>query len=160
MPTLFPRQTIEWRLEEPPAFRRLSLSLVEMALLTGVVLRLLRAFAFTHGRASVVVSIGAVAIWAVVLVGAATAHLANFPLRRWGWRTPLFALVETVGEMLTSLVLIMLHREPTGLARAELRDWPSLAANTLLASELTICLWVLLLAGVIVLVRRFGVTEE
>ena len=160
MTTFFPRQTIEWRLEEPPAFRRLSLSLVEMALLTGVLLRLLRAFAFTHGRASVLVSIGAVALWAIVLIGMTTAHLANFPLRRWAWRAPLFALVETAGEMLTSLVLIVLHREPNGTARAELQDWPAMGARALLQSELTICLWVLLLAGVIVLVRNVGLARR
>jgi hypothetical protein len=52
MATFFPQHTVEWRLEEPRAFRRLSLSLIEMALLTGIVLRLLRALTFTHGRAS------------------------------------------------------------------------------------------------------------
>src|SRR4030081_3047862 len=110
MPSVFPRQTVEWHLEEPAAFRRLSLSLVEMALLTGIVLRLLRAFAFTHGRASVVVSIGGGGVWGVIRVGMPTAPLANFPLRRWSWRAPLFAVVETAGEMGTSLFLIWLGR--------------------------------------------------
>lgn len=156
MATFFPRQTIEWRLEEPPAFRRLSLSLVEMALLTGIVLRLLRAFAFTHGRASVLVSIGVVAVWAIVLVGMATAHIANYPIRQWAWRAPLFALMETAGEMLTSLALIALRREPNGTARADYVDWPAMGIRALLQSELTICLWFLVLAAVIVLVRRSG----
>ena len=49
MTTFFPRQSVEWHLEEPAAFRRLSLSLVEMALATGIVLRLLRAFAARGG---------------------------------------------------------------------------------------------------------------
>jgi hypothetical protein len=159
MPTAFPRNTVEWHLEEPAAFRRLSLSLVEMALLTGIVLRLLRAFAFTHGRASVIVSIGAVVIWGLILVGMATAHLANFPLRRWSWRAPLFGLVETAGEMGTSLFLIWLGREPDGTARAHFHDWPNMAARTLLQSELTLCLWMLLLAGIIILVRRSGMAR-
>jgi len=159
MPTLFPRQTVEWHLEEPAAFRRLSLSLVEMALLTGIVLRLLRAFAFTHGRASVIFSIGAVVVWGLLLVGMATAHLANFPLRRWSWRAPLFGVVETAGEMATSLLLIWLGREPNGTARAHFADWPSMAARTLLQSELTLCLWMLLLAGIIILVRRSGIAR-
>jgi hypothetical protein len=156
MPSFFPRQTIEWRLEEPPAFRRLSLSLLEMALITGIVLRILRAFAFTHARESIVFLSGAVALWAIILVGMATAHLANFPLRRWFWRAPLFGLVVAAGEMTTSLFLIALRREPAGAARAAYGDWPSMAARALLHSELTICLWVLVLAGVIVLVRRSG----
>jgi hypothetical protein len=159
MPSAFPRHTVEWHLEEPAAFRRLSLSLVEMALLTGIVLRLLRAFAFTHGRASVLVSIGAVVIWGIILVGMATAHLANFPIRRWAWRAPLFALVETAGEMMTSLFLIWLGREPDGTARAHFHDWPSMAARALLQSELTLCLWMLLLAGIILLVRRSGMAR-
>jgi hypothetical protein len=159
MPSAFPRHTVEWHLEEPAAFRRLSLSLVEMALLTGIVLRLLRAFAFTHGRASVLVSIGAVLVWGLILVGMATAHLANFPLRRWFWRAPLFALVATVGEMATSLFLIWLGREPNGTARAHFGDWPSMAARALLQSELTLCLWMLLLAGIIILVRRTGMAR-
>jgi hypothetical protein len=156
MASFFPRHTNEWRIEEPPAFRRLSLSLAEMALLTGVVLRLLRAFAFTHGRASVLFSIGVVAVWGIVLIGMATAHIANHPLRRWAWRAPLFALVETAGEMLTSLALIALHREPNGTARADIHDWPAMALRALLQSELTICLWILVLAAVIVLVRSSG----
>jgi hypothetical protein len=159
MPTLFPRHTVDWHLEEPAAFRRLSLSLVEMALVTGVVLRLLRAFAFTHGRASLILSVGAVVLWGIILIGMASAHLANFPLQRWAWRAPLFAFVETAGEMITSLLLITLGREPDGTARAHFHDWPSMAARALLQSELTICLWMLLLAGIIILVRRSGMAE-
>ena len=49
MSSFFPRNTVEWRLEEPAAFRRLSLSLVEMALLAGIVLRVLRALTL-HAR--------------------------------------------------------------------------------------------------------------
>ena len=159
MPAPFPRQTVEWHLEEPAALRRLSLSLVEMALITGIVLRLLRAFAFTHGRASVLISLGALLVWGLILVGMATAHLANYPIHRWSWRAPLFALVETAGEMATSLVLISLGREPDGTARADFGDWPSMAARALLQSELTLCLWMLILSGIIILVRRSGVAR-
>jgi hypothetical protein len=49
MSSFFPRHSVEWRLEEPQAFRRLSLSLVEMALLAGVILLLLRALNFGDG---------------------------------------------------------------------------------------------------------------
>lgn len=157
MSTFFPRQSIEWRLEEPAVFRRLSLSLVEMALITGIVLRLVRVVTFTHARESVLHFGGAIALWAVLLIGMTTAHLANYPLRRWFWRAPAFGLAVAAGEMATSLLLIALHREPNGTARADFSDWPSLAARALLHAELTICLWVLLLAGVIVVVRRSGI---
>jgi len=156
MSTFFPRHSVEWRLEEPQSFRRLSLSLVEMALLTGIVLRLLRAITFTHGRASWLFYGAAFVIGLLILLGMTTAHLANWTLRSWLWRAPLFALVEVAGEMVTSLLLIALRREPEGAVRAEFHDWPSMALRAFLQSELSICLWAALLAGVIVFVRRSG----
>jgi hypothetical protein len=157
MSSFFPRQTVEWKLEEPAAFRRLSLSLAEMALIAGIVLRLLRALTFTHARASWIFYGAAFVAAMVILLGMATAHLANWTIRSWVWRAPLFALLEAVGEMGTSLLLIALRREPEGTARAEFHDWASMALRTLVRSELTICLWALLLAGVIVFVRRSGI---
>jgi hypothetical protein len=157
MTSFFPRHSVEWRLEEPQAFRRLSISLVEMALLTGVVLRLLRALTFTHGRASWLFYGAAFLVGLLILLGMTTAYLANWTLRSWLWRAPLFALVEVAGEMATSLVLIALRREPEGAVRAEFHDWPSMALRAFLQSELSICLWAALLAGVILFVRRSGI---
>ncbi len=160
MSTFFPKQTVEWRLEEPPAFRRLSLSVVEMGLVTGFMLRVLRALTFTHGRVSWLVW-GAVLLLALgILLGMATAHLANFPVRQWTWRAPLFAAVEVAGEMITSLILIWLEREPEGTARAHFGDWPSMAMRTTLQTELIVLLWALLLAGVIVFVRRTSIARD
>jgi hypothetical protein len=158
MPTFFPRQTIDWRaMEEPAAFRRLSMSLVEMALLTGVVLRLLRAVTFTMGRSSTLVFIASIVAAVVILVGMTTAHLANFSLQRWLWRAPIFSLVVTAGAMATSLLLIAARREPEGTARADFHDWPSMALRFLLYSELVVCVWAAVLAGVILLIRRSGI---
>ena len=42
MSSFFPRAAVDWRLEEPAALRRLSLSLPVMAIATGVLLRLYR----------------------------------------------------------------------------------------------------------------------
>jgi hypothetical protein len=159
MSSFFPRHSVEWRLEEPQAFRRLSLSLFEMALLAGIVLRVLRALTFMHGRASWLFYGAAFAVGLLILLGMTTAHLANWTLRSWLWRAPLFALIETVGEMATSLLLIAVGREPNGAVRAEYHDWPSMALRALLQSELSICLWAALLAGVIVFVRRSGIAE-
>lgn len=159
MSSFFPRHSVEWRLEEPPAFRRLSLSLIEMALLAGIVLRLLRALTFMHARASWLFYGAAFAVGLVFLLGMTTAHLANWTLRSWLWRAPLFALVETAGEMATSLLLIAVGREPNGAVRAEFHDWPGMALRALLQNELSICLWAALLAGVIVFVRRSGIAE-
>ena len=159
MPTFFPQDTVEWRLEEPRAFRRPSLSLIEMALLTGVVLRLLRALTFTHGRASWLFYGAAFVLGLLILLGMTTAYLANWTLRSWLWRAPLFALVEVAGEMGTSLLLIALGREPEGAVRAEFHDWPSMALRAFLQSEVSICVWAALLAGVILFVRRSGIAK-
>ena len=159
MATFFPQHTVEWRLEEPRAFRRLSLSLIEMALLTGVVLRLLRALTFTHGRASWLFYGAAFVVGLLILLGMTTAYLANWTLRSWLWRAPLFALVEVAGEMATSLLLIAIGREPEGAVRAEFHDWPSMALRAFLQSEVSICVWAALLAGVILFVRRSGIAE-
>ena len=159
MSSFFPRHTVEWKLEEPAAFRRLSLSLIEMALLAGIALRVLRALTFTLGRASWLFYGLAFVVGLLILLGMTTAHLANWTLRSWLWRAPLFALVETVGEMGTSLLLIAMGREPEGAVRAEFHDWPSMALRAFLQSEISICLWAALLAGVIVFVRRSGMAE-
>jgi hypothetical protein len=159
MATFFPQHSVEWKLEEPPAFRRLSLSLFEMALLTGIVLRLLRALTFTHGRASWLFYGAAFVVGLLILLGMTTAYLANWTLRSWVWRAPVFALVEVAGEMATSLLLIAMGREPDGAVRAEFHDWPSMALRASLQSELSICLWAALLAGVILFVRRSGIAE-
>lgn len=157
MANFFPQHSVEWKLEEPPAFRRLSLSLIEMALITGIVLRLLRALTFTHGRVSWLFYGAAFVVGLLILLGMTTAYLANWTLRSWVWRAPLFALVEVAGEMATSLLLIAIRREPEGAVRAEFHDWPSMALRAFLQSELSICLWAALLAGVILFVRRSGI---
>ena len=160
MADFFPRQTVEWRLEEPAAFRRLSLSHSGMGLITGVVLRLLRSVTFSLGDTSLIAYGVALVIGVVGLVGMATAHLASYPIRVWVWRAPAFAAVEVVGGMLTSLVLIALHREPEGASRAEFHHWPSMAVRALLQHELIVCLWAVLLAGVIVFIRRSGMADN
>jgi hypothetical protein len=160
MSAFFPRHTAEWRLEEPQAFRRLSMSLLEMALLTGIVLRVLRALTFTHGRASWLFYGAALVVGTAILLGMTTAYLANWTIRSWLWRAPLFSLVEAAGEMATSLLLIAVRREPEGAVRAGFHHWPSMAVRALLQSELTICLWAALLAGVIVFVRRSGMAPD
>ena len=62
--------------------------------------------------------------------------------------------------MVTSLLLISLGREPEGTVRADFHDWPSMSLRALAQSELTICLWALLLAAVIVFVRRSGMARD
>ena len=162
MASFFPRNTHELHLlvEEPKAFRRLSFSLVEMALLTGVVLRLFRSVALTHGSNSWLYFGGTFALGIILLCGMATLHLANYPLRRWTWRAPLFAVVEVVGEMATSYLLIWVGREPQGTGRAELHDWVGMTWSALWTRGVMVCVWALLLAAIVSLVRRTIVASD
>jgi hypothetical protein len=154
MGTYFPRSTNEIRSEEPSAFRALTLSVVEMGLVTGVVLRIFRSLVLTHGSNSWLYLGGMFAIGVVFLCAMGTMHLANYPLRRWMWRAPTFGVLVAAGEMATSVLLIVAGREPTGTVRAELADWPGLAMSALLFRLTAVCGWALLLAGAVTVARR------
>jgi hypothetical protein len=94
------------------------------------------------------------------VIGMATAHLANYPLHHWLWRAPAFAAIEVAGEMVTSLFLIWLAREPNGTVRAHYGDWPGMMTRVLLIRGLVVVLWSLLLAGIVEVVRTRLVKEE
>ncbi len=160
MPNYFPRHTVSWKVEEPAAFRKLTLSVVEMGLITGVVLRLYRALVLTHGSNSWVYFGITIAFGAILLFGMSTAHLANFTIRHWIWRAPLFVAVEIAGEMLTSLALTALHREPWGSGRASFGDWPSMAAALLVWRAVPVVAFTLVLALVVQLVRVLLLRHE
>lgn len=157
---LFPKHTAQW--EEPTILRRFTLNLWEMAVLTGIVLRLYRALVVSSaGSTSSWFWVGGtIALGLLVLCAAATMHLANFPLHRWWWRAPLFALVEVAAESATALLLIWFGREPSGSARAEWSDWPQMAGDTLWTRMVTVCGWALFLAFAVWIVRRTILREE
>jgi hypothetical protein len=151
MAKYFPRSTNEIRSEEPSAFRALTLSVVEIGLLTGVVLRIFRSVVLTHGSNSLWYLGGMLAIGAIFFCGMGTMHLANYPLRRWLWRAPTLGVLAAVGEMAMSLLLILGGREPTGTGRAELADWPGMVGSVRFTA---MCAWALLLATVVSIVRK------
>lgn len=158
MTTLFPKNTVEWHFEEPTVLRRFTLSLWEMAVLTGIALRLYRAVIINYQTTNWV-WLAALGVGLLLLCAMATVHLANYPINRWVWRAPLFALIEVTAESATSLVLIFFGREPSGTSRAEWADWPSMAFDTLLTRELIVCAWALVLAGVVWAVRLMILRE-
>lgn len=160
MPNFFPRHTSELKFEEPKAFRRFSFSLVEMALVTGVLLRVYRVLVLTHGSNNWVYIGGSIAVGLLFLLGMVTAHLANFPLHDYVWRAPLFAVVEVLAEMAVSALLIAVGHEANGTVRAHWDDWVGLGLNALLYRGLAIILWCGILAGVVQVVRRTIVHEE
>lgn len=148
------------RIAEPKAFRRFSFSLIEMALITGVLVRVYRSVVLTHGSGGLMYFTMTTALAVVFLIFMATAHLANFPLHHWMWRAPAFAAIEVAGEMATSLFLIWVSREPNGTVRAHFDDWPSMTIRALLIRSLVVIIWSGILAGVVHLVRTRLVTEE
>jgi hypothetical protein len=153
MSAFFPRDSTTFHLDDVTNLRRLSLSLAETAVLAGVALRLLRALWLNTLGAGWASLAGYYAVFAVVLLGAVAAHLANYTVRRWLWRAPLWAAVEATAEMLTSLALIAAHREPLGSGTADFHDWPSLALETLAERVGVVGAFALVLAGVVQGVR-------
>ena len=126
-----------------------------MALITGVMLRLLRAVALSNAADSSWLYVAsAFVLGAVILFGMTALHLANFTLRQWTWRAPAFALCESLAEMGVSALLMLAGREPMGSGRAAIDQWWTLAGRTIINRTLAICLFALLLAGVIHVVRR------
>jgi hypothetical protein len=160
MPTFFPRRTVELILEEPKAFRRFSYSLWEMALVTGVLVRLYRMAVLTHPLNNWLYIAVTFAIGFILLLGMLTAHLANYPLHQYLWRAPAFAAIEVLAEMATSALLIALHREPNGTVRAHWDDWAGMGLNALRVRGIAIVAWGLILALVVQLVRRTIVHED
>jgi hypothetical protein len=157
----FPRHSIAWKIEEPAALRALTLSVIESALLTGIVLHLIRALALAaipEGRWVLFAILDVVRLLA--LFAAAAAHLANYPLRHWWWRAPAFAVIAAIGSMATSAALIAVNRERLGSARASWHDWPSMAATMLELNLIFIVLFALVLAGVVYLVRSTLLRRE
>jgi len=143
----------EWDFEEPAAFTRIARSPIELALITGVVIRLFRAVVLTQGNASSSFLGAAFVLGTLFLFGMGTLHLGRFPVREWPWRAPLFAVFETAGEMAVSLVLIGLHREPWGTARAEYTDWQPMVTGVLFWRVLGVSVWALLLGATVSFIR-------
>lgn len=153
MSGFFPVKTATYRLDETRAFRRFTFSVVEMAVVTAVVLRVYRALALSLAGANVFFLGLSFAIGFVVLFGMVTLHLGNYTVRRWAWRAPLFALIEAAAESLTSLGLIALHREPLGSTRATFADWPGIVGSIFTWRLSAIVLFALVLAAVVQMAR-------
>lgn len=142
-------------------WHRIAASLVEMAVISGVLVRILHVVSSAHGDSLDWHSfVGSFILVPVVLLALATVHLANYPLPQWLWRAPLFAIVESTVEALGSLGLIYLGRERWGTGRAELGDWPAMAGGIYLSRFLMVCVFALVLGLVAQFVRRRELAHE
>ena len=161
MSPFFPHTTFEWYIEEPPAFRPFSMVIWEMALVTGVLVRLYLALAMTAGPSNNWLYFGGTFVLGVLFVlGMATLHLGNFPLKHWLWRAPAFGALEAAAESLTSLALFFAHREPIGSERAHPHEWVEIAASTFFWRIIVVSLFALVLAGVVQFVRYMLLRRE
>ena len=168
MARYFPRETVHWHLEEPRAFRKLTLSLPAMALITGVLVRLIRvgASGLTSSWWGVFAGI---ALGAIVLLGLATAHLGNYPVKQWLWRAPLFGLAEGAAEAGVSALLTVMGVERVGSTLAHMSDWPAMATDTIIGTPglafvdgrvVMVSFFALVLAGVVQIVRYLLLRSE
>ncbi|MFI5311777.1 MAG: hypothetical protein ACHQQ3_11115 [Gemmatimonadales bacterium] len=161
MSEFFPRKSVQWKLQEPAALRRASLSLPYMALLTGVLLRLWRSYAFTHGSPDSYLWIGGTFLAGMTfLFLMVTLHLGNYTLRNWVWRAPVFAVLESGTEIVMSLALTTVGLEPLGADTAELSDWLPTATRILFWRLFGVLLFALVLAIVVWTVRRLLLAAE
>jgi hypothetical protein len=148
------------RVREPAAFKRLAGSLLEMALVTGIIARLYRMMVLARATTPTEIAI-ALTFGAVFLLLMATLHLSRFAIADWLWRAPLFAAVEGFVEMVVSLVLISAGREPLGSgAAAHFHDWAGMAMNTIAWRVAVISIFSLLLAIIVKWVRYIILRNE
>ena len=151
MSHFFPREVIQWRDQRLHPLRAFSLSTIELAAITGIVLRLFRVVAMSASTPMFVLGL----VMAVLfLCGMLTWHLGNFPLRRWPLRAAWFTLIEASTELGVSSMLIALKVEPLGTGLAGWHDWWSLAGQTLIERVVIVLLYSLMLAASVQIVRR------
>jgi hypothetical protein len=147
----FPQDTLEWRVMEPSMLRRLSISLVPMAVIAGIVLRSARLVSL-HAPGLTVLLVWIVGL--ALLAAFVTLHLGNYPLRQWVWRAPSFALVQTVASLTTSAVFVALGMERLGSTAMRWPQWLGDIFPTLVRNMIAVCAYALLLAVAVQLVRR------
>lgn len=160
MPEFFPRRTIEFRAIELKLPRRVSLSLIGMAAVTAVLVRLLRLLVLSNRALTLWEILPIFAVGYIILLGMTAAYLGNHPVHQWLWRAPLFAVIESVVEALASALLIYLHVERIGQARAEWANWLPMSLTTLVRRGVTIVVFALVLAFVVQLVRSTLIEKE
>lgn len=147
-------RTLELHVHEPPAVLRFSRFILPMALLTGILVRVYRDALLASSSSSswtflIVTYVGQ----QIVLLGLATAHLGNYPIKHWLWRVPLFGIVAGLGEALASAALIALRFERNGTEIAHSQDWLGFARWAVAVDVVLMVVFGVLLAAVMQILR-------
>jgi Na+-translocating ferredoxin:NAD+ oxidoreductase RnfA subunit len=132
-----------------------------MAIVTGVLVRVYRLTMLTYAPLDRPWALlAAIAGGVVILLGLATIHLGNYPVRHWLWRAPAFAVVESLAAMGVSAALIAAGVEHMGTAPMHWHDWRADLWTTIKIHFLLVVAFALVLAGVVQLVRRALLKHE
>ena len=132
-----------------------------MSLVTGITLRFYRAYVLSHGSPESGLWVGwTLVIGALLLLVMLTVHLANYTVRHWWWRAPLFAALEAATEILMALALTAAGLEKVGSRVASLSDWLPIIAQVIAWRMVVIIPFTMLLAVVVTIVRRILVARD
>ena len=152
MSRFFPRDVIQWGEERLHPLRAFAIRAVEPAGITGITLRLWRAFVL--GTSNGMLFVGGLVVGLLFLCGMLTWHLGNFPVKRWPMRAAMFVAIELVAELGMSSLLISFGRERVGSRMAAWGDWWPMAAQTVLERVLIVAVFALVLGATVQVVRR------
>ena len=141
-------------IHEPPAVLRFSRFLLPMAIVTGVLVRLYRDVLLASTTSSswaflIITYLGQ----PIILLGLATAHLGNYPIKHWLWRVPLFGFTAGLAEAGMSGLLIAAHFERMGTAVAHGHEWSGIAIFTVAVDTIIVIVFGLVLAAVMQVIR-------
>ncbi len=155
MARFFPRDVIHWGEERLHPLRAFAVRTIEPAGITGLVLRVYRAFVLgdtmTLGWVAFVLGL---TVGVLFLCGMLTWHLGNYPVRRWPLRALAFVIIEVTAELGMSTLLIGFGRERFGARVANWGDWWPMAGQTITERFFVLGVFTLVLAGSVQLVRR------
>ncbi len=148
------RTTTEHPVPSQSHARRITLSLVTMAIVSGGLLRIYRTIVLEYGwsdRWSWIA--GTFIAGAVFLFIMATLHLGNYPVKAWLWRAPMFAVIEALTEIAVSLAFTLMGIERIGSLPATIADWQTTSTRILFFRLVGIPVFALVLAAVSTVVR-------
>ena len=157
---LFPRHTVALT-DEDAFLRRMAHSLVGTAAITGVLVQTFHAVMVGLGATHSNILFGISLIGRLgILLGFTTLHLGSHPVHQWKWRAPLFAASEIAASSLTVALLIAIHAEWIGTARARWADWPRVTGRIIWWHGILILVFALILGVTVQWVRYAMLRHE